>query len=404
MLLFHQNRYDIFFCMLDIPKILIIIEGSRTAGQSIMAGIAHYSHLHGPWIFLTEPPFYIQGKQKENLLKWIHISKPQGIILRDSDLVPGIEMFDIPIVVSQVLEDKPAEYPVIIGNDRAIGTMAATYFLDRGFRNFAFCGFKDLPWSKKRGDGFEQALAEKNKTVFRLETRYSRRQAMGGTENTALLKWIESLPKPIAVMTCNDDLGRQVLDACRITQTQVPEKMIVLGVDNEEIFCELSFPPLSSIVLNFKKAGYQAAEILSEMMAGKKPANQQIVIEPIRIITRQSTDSTAIEDPDVANALNYIRQNAIRPLQTQNVADAVCLSRRTLYDKFLKSLGHTVHSEIQAARVDAISKMLLETDFPISKIAASLGFPSDKHVARYFAKATGLSPRTYRSKNAPESG
>lgn len=384
--------------MIEIPKVMVIMESSRISGQLMMAGLAQYARLHGPWIFITETPYYIRAKRRETLYKWILRTRPHGIIMRDTDLVPGLENLHIPIIVSRVLYERPHGFAAVTSNDEAIGQMAASYFLERGYRHFAYCGFKDMPWSRRRCRGFQNFLTAENRPIHLFEKRRSRSGGVMDAEQQSLIKWLQGLPKPVAVMTCNDDRGRQLLDACRIAGIHAPEEVAVLGVDNETTVCSLSYPSLSSIVLNFRKSGYDAAALLGELMAGRDAPDREIVIEPTHVITRQSTDITAIDDSDVAAALNFIRRNASRPIQVEDVADAVCLSRRTLYDKFLRHVGRTVFDEIAAVRTEAVSKMLLETDFPISRIAVSLGFSSDKHIARYFSKITGLTPRMYREK------
>jgi LacI family transcriptional regulator len=170
----------------------------------------------------------------------------------------------------------------------------------------------------------------------------------------------------------------------------------VVGVDNDEFICDLSSPPLSSIVLSVEKAGYEAAELLDKMMAAEQIARPEIYIRPTHVVTRQSTDILSIEDTDVAEAVSFIRQHAKMPIQVASVVEAVSLSRRVLEKRFRRALGHSIHAEIRRVRTELIVQMLAETEMPISEIADALGFPSVAHVSRYFRKEKGMSPLKYR--------
>jgi LacI family transcriptional regulator len=221
-------------------------------------------------------------------------------------------------------------------------------------------------------------------------------------EKSRLAGWIRSLPKPLALMACNDDHGKHVLDACKLAAVGVPEEVAVLGVDNDELVCELSDPPMTSIALNAEQAGYQAAELLDQWMKGQTVKTQQITVTPTHIVTRQSTDVLAVDDPDVANALRFIRQHSFRtPVQVTDVAEAVATSRRVLERKFQNVLHRSILQEIRRVRVNHIIAMLMETDLPISYIARKTGFSGIEHIARYFRRETGTSLRDYRKKHRP---
>lgn len=385
--------------MIAIPKVVLLMDDSRVAGRMVLHGIAEYARIHGPWIFHTEPPYYMNPSRKRNMLDWVKKWQAHGIVMLDCDMFRGMDKLGIPIIISHVVRKHPPKHPCILSDGQTIGRMAAEYFIDRRYRHFAFCGFKDMPWSQNRMQGFCQTIHQTGYSAHCLEGPIFRQPLLWGNESNALLDWLKTLPQPIAIMACNDDRGRQILNACRMGGIRVPEDVAVLGVDNDPLVCGLSFPLLSSIALNFRKGGYQAAELLHNLMAGKKVTRQQITVEPLYIETRHSTDNTALHDPLVANAICYIRNHLREPLQIEDVAQAVSTSRRTLYQKFQEVLGRSVHEEIRRVRIQEITKMLLETNFSIAQIAIALNFSSDKHFARYFAKEMGLSPRAFRQKN-----
>ncbi|MCJ7729517.1 MAG: substrate-binding domain-containing protein [Sedimentisphaerales bacterium] len=195
---------------------------------------------------------------------------------------------------------------------------------------------------------------------------------------------------------CNDDRGQHVTEACENANLDVPYEVAVIGVDNDDQVCDISNPPLSSVALDVEKAGFQASELLDRIMAGEKMPPQTVTVRPTRVVTRQSSNIVAVEDKLVSQALQFIHQNAKRLIQVDDVIKDLSVSRRSLHDKFMKTLGRSVYDEIKRVRIDLISQMLLETDLSISDIAFSLGYDSTNHIARYFKQKMGVSPLDYR--------
>jgi LacI family transcriptional regulator len=211
--------------------------------------------------------------------------------------------------------------------------------------------------------------------------------------------WIRSLPKPIGLMSCCDLRGQHVVEACRTAEVMVPEEVSILGVDNDEPLCDITNPKLSSIAMNTKSAGYEAAVLLEKLMNGdEKPDGQKIIVDPICVITRQSSDVFRVENPDLARALHYIKQYSHRQIVVSDVVAAACISRRSLEDKFNKYLHRSVLSEIRRVRIERFAQMLLETNFSIPQIARELNFPSEENVGRYFEREKGMRPNAYRKK------
>jgi LacI family transcriptional regulator len=277
--------------------------------------------------------------------------------------------------------------------------MAAVHLLSLGLRNFAFCGFENLCWSQARGEDFSKRIADAGfRTCFYSVPRL-KIQRLWENEQIILVDWLKSLPKPIGLMACNDDRGHYVLEACQVAGLRVPDEVAVIGVDNDELICDLTTPPLSSIALNHEKAGYRAAQLLDNMMAGKDVDSKSIIsLEASHVVARQSTDVLAIEDREVAEAVRFIHRHSSEAIQVSDVADSVVVSRRVLERRFREVLKKSVHDEIRSARVERASRMLVETDLSVSQIALHLGYPSDKHIARHFRKEKGITPLRYRKK------
>ena len=394
----------------NIPRIALLIDSTQTARRDFLGGIAKYSKTYGPWLFYTEQPSYYKLKNIEpNLAKQLLLSNlkkwnPDGIILQDSYLCEELDDLNIPTIVLRTLGINLSSHPVVKSvddDDSEIGKLAAEHFLIRGYRDFAYCGFKGASWSDNRKESFAQRISKLGfKTNF-YEPPKNHEDILWKDEQPYLIQWLKTLPKPIALMACNDDRAQNVLDAARVANVFVPEELAIIGVDNDELICNLTTPPLSSVAVNKEKAGYEAAAIMDKMLRGEKI--QECIIAPAKyVVTRESTDITSITDPEINKALKFISEHNNRPLQVNEVVEAVCISRRILEKRFRKILGRSLHKEIRRIHIREICQMLLDTNLTVAEIAERLHHTSDKHFSRYFQREKGISPLQYRKKHQHE--
>ena len=381
--------------MPEVPKVILLIDTARAYGRGLLRGIAKYSDLHGPWIYYWKAPFYREPAGKEVALSRLRKLDANGIIMREQKKTREIINIGLPTIISPYKKQFPG-LPNIIPDDGAIGKMAAEHLLDRGFRFFAYCGFEDMFASRNRGEVFRKRIADTGFETYVYKEPRPRVKRLWENEQNLMADWLKSLPKPVGLMGFNDDRARQVMEACKIAGLHVPEEVAIIGVDNDDLVCNLSHPPLSSVALNFERSGYEAAELLHKLMAGKKLADKKIVVHPTHVVTRQSTDILAMEDPDVVEAVRFIRQHSKEPIQVSDVVAAAMVSRRVLYQRFREVLGCSPKEEIRRARVEQIVRMLIETNLPISKIALTLGYANVAHIARYFRQEKGMNLQTYR--------
>ena len=387
--------------MRKIPKVILLVEGTRQSGRDLLRGIAKYCDVHNPWMFYTARPFYRKYKNTKQELEQLINWGADGIITPDTEeIAKKIFELGLPAVIQRASSVPSSHIPVILGDTIATAKIALEYLLSHGFKNFAFCGFGDMPWSRERQKSFCQTVEAAGFETHCYKQPGKNIRIWWEKEQPLLAKWLKTLPKPIGLMVCNDDRGRQVIEACNIVNLKVPDEISVLGVDNDDIVCNLSSPSLSSIEMNYKKAGYETARLLDKLMHGEKMKGQKIIISPIGVITRQSTDIFAIEQPEIVSALRFIQQNTRAVIGVNDVADAAAMSRRTLQKKFQESLGRSVHQEIRRARTDEIARVLLETNLSISEIAISFGFSGIEHISRYFRLEKKMSPMAFRKKYA----
>jgi LacI family transcriptional regulator len=280
-------------------------------------------------------------------------------------------------------------------DSHAAGRLAAEHLIERGFREFAFCGYPGENWSRRREEGFCERLQESG---FRSHVYPPRRKVRMAwyREQPAVTAWLESLPKPVGVMACNDVRGRQIIDACMTGKMHVPNDVAVVGVDEDRLLSEFSNPPLSSVALNAEQAGYRAAELLDGMMSGRVKQQQLILVEPLWVVARPSTDVIAVDDRDVAKTLMYIRDHAKRPIGVLDAVKHSAMSRRALEIRFHRSLGRSIRDEIERVRLNWAKQLLVETNLPVQKIADNAGFNSVSYLSKVFRRATGTTLTQYR--------
>jgi LacI family transcriptional regulator len=376
------------------PTVMLLIDTSRVFGREVFRGVTRYSHLHGPWILHNTLPFF--GKSARNLPRLDGVGVDGLIVMTPDKRITELAVkTGLPIIVKGVKGPVPG-VPNFISDNTGAGQMAAQHLLSLGLRHLAYCGYHGVSWSREREEGFVQKVADEGCKPLVYQQPRSHRKREWANERQILAEWLRSLPKPVGIMTANDDRGQEVIEVCRTVGIHVPAEAAVIGVDNDEIICEQANPPLSSIVRNYEEIGYEAAELLRRSMAGEDISDKTVVIHPTRVVSRQSTDVLAIEDPEVAEAIRFIRQTAARPIAVQDVLETVAISRRRLDQKFCRIVGHPIHREITLARIERIAQLLLETNLSVTQVAYDLGFHGPDHVGRYFRRHKGISPTDYR--------
>jgi LacI family transcriptional regulator len=386
--------------MKKLPRVALIIESTASYGRELIRGVVRYSRMHGPWyfpwVFYNDDLCYVERMREGVDVDYLRRWRPDGIITRDAEDIGKLTRLNIPLFVAVGMNAPDPRMNNITTDDLTIGQMAAEHLLERGLRNFGFCGFDDMVWSRSRSESFRNRIAEAGFQTSIYKQPKSRAAREWDKEEIILMKWLRSLTKPVGIMACNDRRGQHITEACARAKLEVPYEVAIIGVDNDDHVCDISNPPLSSVALDVESAGFRACEMLDKMMAGKKLKPQTVVVHPTRVATRQSTNIIAVEDVLIGQALNFIQQNANRPLQVTDVAKALKVSRGTINDKFLRLLRRSVHNEIKRVRTDHICQMLIETDLSVSDIALKLGYDNANHIARYFKQKMRISPLKYR--------
>lgn len=377
-------------------SVALLIETSNAYARGLLAGAIEYIRGNEDWsIHLPElqrgsaPPAWLANWRGDGILARIETEAMADAILKKR----------IPTVDVSAARHVP-NIPWVETDDRQIAKIAVDHLRERGFKHLGFVGETGFNWSQWREQHFRAIAQQNNCNYYCYQSRRKRNQFPSPTtEQRRLAKWIDKLPKPIGIMACYDIKAREVLDACREFNIAVPEQVAVIGADNDELLCNLSDPPLSSVIPNSRKAGFAAAELLNQIMAGEQVRCDPILVEPIGVETRQSTDTLAIDDPDIANALRFIRHHATSGINVTDLLREIPLSRRILESRFQKRLGRTPHQEIIRQKISKVMQLLTETDLTLVEIANRTGFDHPEYLSVAFKKRTGKTPRAYRQEH-----
>lgn len=377
-------------------RVALLIESSRAYARELIRGIADYNRQHKSWSVeftprgLDDPP-----------PPWLKAWSGDGVLARINDRRMARALTDkgVPIVdLRRILRCEGV--PTVGPDDAAVTELVVEHFRRRGFRRLAFVGpaVGSHRAMDARAELFHRLVAQAGHEHRQLNVKPVARGDRWEKQCGQISRWIERLHRPCAIMAWNDDLGLQVLDACRRARIRVPDEIAVVGAGNDECLCDLALPPLTSVDLNPRKVGYEAAALLDRMMAGKPVPGRETAVAPAGIVTRMSSDVMATEDALVAEAVRFIRQRACEGIRVADVLRHVCVSRASLEPRFKRILGHTVHQEIQRVRLARVQELLVATDMPIKQVARQAGFRYPEYLMRLFRRVTGRTLKEYRNR------
>jgi len=392
----RPRKVESLLTMTRPPRVALIVETSTSFGRRLLSGIAQYLRETRPWSV-----HFTDRSVNDATPPWIESWKGDGIITRiaSPEIRDAIRDKNIPIVdLNEQLGGMGI--PQISNDHAAIGRMAADHLLTRGFQRFAFLGHSGHKWSDGRAKAFAEIVEAEgyscNIYADRLVSVQGLKEGIWQTELDGIANWVESLDKPVGILACGDFRGVQLLTACRNAGVAVPEQAAVVAVGADDVACQFADPPMSSIMLNAWKMGYEAAALLDRQMQGHALPRAEMLIPPLDVVVRRSSDIRAISDPQVAKAVNFIRENARSGMNVETVLRRLNISRSTLQNRFRASLNQSIHDVLIEARLTAVKDMLTETRLPVAEISARCGFQYPEYMSAALKKHTGCSPAHYR--------
>ena len=371
----------------------LLLDRGLSFVREVIRGIRVYASDRPNWVLRDAPPSL-------RLVSQVRDWKPHGIIagLVLPRVAEELTRTGAPLVdTAYMLPD--LSVPTVDADHRAVGRLAAEHFLERRFNQFGFFGSESAAYSRSQEAAFRKRVAESGYTVSSCYTEYLADLATAALWKKSTQKtqrWLRRLPKPVAVLCCEDAPARYLADVCSQIGLKVPDDVALLGVGNDDLDCSLTQPALSSIAVPSERIGFEAAALLDRLMAGEAEPQEPLLLPPLHVVTRYSTDILAIEDETVQTALQYIRENAWSDISVSDLADGIAVGRRHLERKFRTILGRSVLEEIYRVRVERAKELLTDTHLSITTIAERAGFPNTRRLDVVFAQRTGLSPREYR--------
>jgi LacI family transcriptional regulator len=379
--------------MSSIPHVALLIETSRAYGRNILRGVKRYISEHQPWsVFLESRALH------SPVPPWLPNWRGDGILSRSSSqqMLDAIAKTGAPAV--ELRATKLRHQLPFVGNDsKEIGKLVADHLLDRGFRSFGCYEIDAESFYGARSESFIEVVTQRGCRCECIHAkRSSERPAQWEQQQAELIDWVKGLSKPAGVMACTDQLGFWLLDACQRAGIAVPEEVSVVGIGDDESLCELATPRLSSVDCRAVKVGYEAASLLSRLMNGESPPSGEILIPPGGIVVRASSDVVAVDDPIVARALRFIREQAREGIQVEDVARFVHSSRSTLQRRMRRVIDRSPQEEITRVKLNWVRQLLVETNLPLEVVAHKSGFTHVQYMIECFRVQFGKTPGQFR--------
>ena len=388
MILFHKWNGEMI-------KVILLIDCSSEFDRKLLRGIMRYSRDNGPWLFYRVPSNLKWKQNREDwVVEWAGKWQADAVIGRcDEDKVGLLSSLNIPIVL-QNNRSRSDVYSNLTGDYKGTGRMAAEYFRRKLYTSYAFFGVRKVIWSEERKEGFVDAVSSYNSTcaVFDVNPDVN-------ASREDVIEWLKSLPKPTALFCCDDAHALFITETCGICGIRIPEDISVLGVDNDDLLCSISDPPISSIELDVENGGYMTCQFLHQRIVSGSNMPFDVVIRPLGINERQSSSFHHISDTMIMDMVRYIDENYFRDISVNDIFSLVPLSRRSLEMKFKKIMGTTVYQYLISVRIEHLAYLLTTTDRPLADLAFEVGFNDSNNISRIFKNCKGCTPVEYRRKN-----
>jgi LacI family transcriptional regulator len=379
--------------MKKIPVVVLVLEFSSHYHREVYRGVANYAR-NNPRAFR---PILVPDRQSLQLMR----PPPDGIITHvttatqreffQRTLSPSVPMVNISGRLDEL------QLPTVRLDDLAAGRMAAGHLLACGLRQFGYFGRTIGAIFARRGEGFARSIRQAGHpcSIYLCPGGVISEQA-NHLEFRRLQKWLDALPKPVGILSGTDWVAIDIYEACDRLRLQIGQQIAVVGIDNDDILCETQTPSLSSVDIKADRIGYEAATLLVRLMRGKKAPPGPILVPPVRVVQRRSSDMLALSDPEVGSVLRFIRDHIDQPFSVEDAIRQVPLSRRALERRFRRSAGCSILDEVHRIKIERMRELLITTNQTIEEISVACGFVQLSHMAKLFRKKTGLPPGTFR--------
>ena len=380
-------------------RVLIISDFTESFAHKLLAGLVDYSRQKEQWIIRRMPPEY---KAQIGIPGVIRVAKEWDVnaVIGQFEPTDDIGLFaeNGIVAIAQDYKKKFTAIPNITADYLGTGRMAARFFIERGFRNFGFFGMNDVCWSDERCEGFRREVEAAGFGDTFYSYRMQEIDMVWYYQRNRLREWLRMIPKPIAIMACDDNQGSNLIEACHGIGIKIPSEVSVMGVDNDESLCSLGSTTLTSIQIDIEEGGRQAAALVERLVEDPKASVEDVVLRPVKIVGRMSTAAFATTDQQILKALLFVHKNALKKISVSDVMAEAALSRRLLERRFKSVTGKTLYEYITDQKLKYFADQLVETDEQVINIALSMGENDTKSISRRFKQLYGCTPMEWREK------
>lgn len=380
-----------------MARVILLTDFGEEYSNNLLEGIVKYSRETKPWALCKMPLSYRDIHGVEGVIEWAKEWKADVVIAQfyKNDNVELFKKENI-LAIAQDFEIRFSNIPNITGNHIKAGEIGAQHFIHKGFVNYAFLGLKNVVWSYERCLGFKKELSKNNLLHHYFEYVKEEGEALWYYADS-LKQWLVNLPKPIAIMACDDNQAKHIAEICSFIGITIPNEISLLGVDNDKMICLLSDPPLSSINQNTIKGGYEVAQLIDRLILNPEYPWKNIIVEPTYITTRTSSDIYSTSNPHVSKVIDYIHKNISQKLTVDELIELIPSSRRSFESLFKRITGNSIYEYILNLRIEKFSFELMSTNRPIIDIALDLGYIDYKNLSRQFKVLKGCTPSEFRA-------
>ena len=378
-------------------RLLFITDFTEQFAYRLLRGVMQYAEETEPWVICKMPPEYKRHLGINGVIEWAKHWRADVVIgqFEPDDDVTLFRKNGI-VALAQDYISKFDSIPNITPDYDLTGAIVARRFLSRGFQNFAFFGYKNVCWSDERCEGFRKRIETAGFGANFYQYDQQNIDSLWAYDLPMLSEWLLGLPKPIAIMACDDNQGSILLQACNSMGIKIPSEAAIMGVDNDEVLCNMSNPALSSVNIDIEGGGYLAAKMAERMVKDPSYPGEDVVLRPLTIVSRMSSNVFATRDTAILTALQFIGANIDHKILVDDVLRQVPLSRRLLEQRFLKVTGTTIYRYISELRMNRFAELLLSSKDSIANIAARLDEPDTKSISRRFQAIKGCTPSEFR--------
>jgi LacI family transcriptional regulator len=376
------------------PRVALLVPHNNPFMERVLSGIIEYARNHGGWTFARSVEVPVQSPQ------WLRGWEGDGAFVMVNDRREEAALRALPFPVVNLSGHLGGlSIPTVMVDQQAIGRIAAEHLLARRFRRFGYFGVEGMWYSAQRRDGFRTEIEKAGGSCSILELPIPTTAAMGWREEQEMLEnWLRNQEPPLGILTSNDIRASILLDVCNRIGLLSPEEVAVVGVDNAVLTCESCTPSISSVSRSDRTVGLEAAALMDRLMSGNEAPSGAILIPPDGVVARHSTETSAIEDPQVAAAVRWIRSHIQDPFGVSQLIAIMGRSRRRVEGLFFDALGESPYRTICRLRIEHAKRLLAQSGTrPLAAVAHACGFRDVRRFRLVFTRIAGMSPNRFRS-------